>query len=82
MFYIWVTNNLKRRINEHKNKINQCFTNKYNIDKLVYFEKISHILEAIKREKQIKWWTRKKKIFLVNQINAERKDLSSLIYFD
>jgi len=82
MLYVWVTNNIKRRICEHKNKINECFTSKYNINKLIYLEKHKYVLNAIRREKQIKWRTRKKKEILINQTNPLRNNLSSLIHFD
>ena len=74
--YVGVTNNLQRRIREHKNKIIQGFTLKYNITKVVYFEVINDIECAIKREKQIKGWLRKKKIDLIESMNPEWKDLS------
>ncbi|MCW8818393.1 MAG: GIY-YIG nuclease family protein, partial [Ignavibacteriaceae bacterium] len=60
--YTGVTNNLVRRVYEHKNKLIEGFTKKYNINKLVYFELFDNPDDAIKREKQIKGWLRKKKI--------------------
>jgi putative endonuclease len=74
--YTGVTNNLKRRIYEHKNKIIKGFTAKYNIDKLVYYEVYNDITQAIQREKQIKGWVRKKKIELIESVNPDWKDLS------
>jgi len=74
--YVWVTNNLERRISEHKNKIIKWFTFKYNIDKLVYFEETNNIINAIEREKQIKAWSRKNKIDLIESINKNWNDLS------
>jgi putative endonuclease len=74
--YTGVTNNLERRIYEHKHHLVKGFTNKYNIDKLVYFEETSDINAAITREKQIKGWLRKKKIALIQSMNPEWKDLS------
>jgi len=62
--YTGTTNDLKRRIYEHKNKLVQGFTSKYNIQKLVYFESTNDVKSAISREKQIKGWLRKKKIEL------------------
>ena len=59
--YIGVCNDLKRRVYEHKNKLVPGFTEKYNITKLVYFEETSDVEAAIKREKQLKGWIRKKK---------------------
>ena len=74
--YTGVTNNLERRIYEHKNHLVKGFTNKYKIDKLVYFEETSDINAAISREKQIKGWLRKKKIALIESMNPGWKDLS------
>jgi putative endonuclease len=74
--YTGVTNNLRRRVFEHKHHLIDGFTKKYNITKLVYYEETNDITEAIAREKQIKGWLRKKKIALIESINAEWKDLS------
>ena len=74
--YVGVTNNLERRIYEHKNKVNDGFTKKYNVTKLVYFEETNSINSAIEREKQIKKWSRTKKDELINSINPTWKDLS------
>lgn len=74
--YTGVTNNLERRIYEHKHHLVKGFTNKYNIDKLVYFEETTDIHAAISREKQIKGWLRKKKIALIESMNPGWKDLS------
>ena len=70
-----VTNDLRRRVWEHKNRTGGLFTKKYNIDKLVYFEAGDNIEQAIFREKQIKAGSRKKKIDLINGFNPEWKDL-------
>jgi len=75
LLYIWVTNNLERRLYEHKNKLVDWFTKKYNIDKLVYYEECWDIKDAIAREKQLKWRTRSKKENLIKQINPELNDL-------
>ena len=75
--YIGVTNDLVRRISEHKNDAVDGFTKKYRLHKLVYFESTSDVNEAIFREKQLKAGSRKKKIDLVNTINPEWKDLST-----
>lgn len=75
-FYIGVTNNIKKRIYEHKNKLIKGFTNKYNLVKLVYFEEYKDIMEAIEREKQLKNWHRDWKINLIKSKNKELKDLS------
>ena len=74
--YTGVTNNLQRRVYEHKEKIFKGFTAKYNVTKLVYFEIFNDINSAIRREKQIKGWLRKKKIDLIETTNPEWKDLS------
>ena len=74
VLYIGVTNNLIRRIYEHKNRLVEGFTEKYNVDKLVYFENISDINTAIAREKQLKNWRKEKKLNLINLKNPEWKD--------
>jgi putative endonuclease len=74
--YTGMTNDLTRRVYEHKEKLIPGFTQKYNITKLVYFEETSDVHEAIAREKQIKGWLREKKIALIESINPEWKDLS------
>jgi len=74
--YTGVTNNLMRRVHEHKNKLVPGFTSKYNIKLLVYFESTSDVNEAILREKHIKGWLRAKKIKLIESMNPEWKDLS------
>ena len=73
--YIWVTNNLKRRIYEHKEWIIKWFTNKYKIKNLVYFEETIDIISAIEREKQLKAWNRKKEIELIEKNNVNWEDL-------
>ena len=80
VLYTGVTNDLERRIYEHKNKFNKGFTSKYNINKLVYYEKSDNAYDAINREKQIKAGSRKKKIELIKSINKEWKDLSEEWY--
>jgi putative endonuclease len=76
VLYIGITNNLVRRCYEHKHKIIRGFTEKYNVNKLVYFDTTNDVSEAIKREKQLKGWTRSKKINLVESINPMWNDLS------
>ena len=76
VLYTGVTNDLQRRVYEHKNKIISGFTEKYNINKLVYFEETSDIESAILREKQIKSGSRQKKVDLINSCNEEWTDLS------
>ena len=73
--YVGVTNNLERRIYEHKHKLRDGFTKKYNLTKLVYFEIFNNINDAIKREKQLKNWHRQWKINLIESKNKEWKDL-------
>lgn len=75
--YIGVTNSIERRIEEHKNNQDQnCFTAKYNVNLLVYFETFQYIDDAIKREKQLKKWKRQWKINLIEEENKDWKDLS------
>ena len=74
--YTGVTNNLIRRVYEHKNKLVPGFTSKYNIQFLVYYEAGNDINAAIAREKQIKGWLRSKKIALIDSMNPKWKDLS------
>ena len=71
-----MTNNLARRIVEHKKKLVQGFTSKYNVNQMVYYEEYNHPQEAILREKQIKGWLRIKKIKLIEELNPDWKDLS------
>ena len=73
--YTGVTNDLIRRVYEHKNKRVAGFTQKYNVDRLVYYEVCGSIVVAIEREKQIKGWSRKKKQDLINTLNPEWGDL-------
>ena len=74
--YLGVTNNLIKRIYEHKHKLVNGFTKKYNITKLVHFEETNDVNVAIAREKQIKGWLRKKKIALIELKNPRWEDLS------
>ena len=75
VLYTGVTNNLQRRVYEHKQKLVECFTKKYNLDKLVYYEVLNDIKNAITREKQIKGGSRQSKIDLVNSMNDTWHDL-------
>ena len=75
--YVGVTNDLERRVAEHKSGSIPGFTQKYNCKKLVYYESFSDIDQAISREKQIKGWIRKKKDVLIDSLNPERKDLAA-----
>ena len=74
--YIGVTSNLQKRVWEHKNKVVVGFTEKYNINKLVYYELTDSIETAINREKQLKRWHRDWKINLIKEMNPEFRDLS------
>ena len=82
VLYTGVTSNLEKRIWEHKNEIYEGFSQKYKTKKLVYIEETNDIEAAIKREKQIKNWSRHKKNFLINKINSEWRDLSDDWYQD
>ena len=75
--YVGVTNNLERRVYEHKYKLIPGFTSKYNIHRLVYFESTFDVTAAITREKQIKGWLRSKKIALIETLNPLWNDLSA-----
>ena len=76
VLYIGVTNNLVRRIFEHKNKLVEGFTKKYNLSKLVYYEVTNDIYSALERGKQLKNWHRDWKINLINSFNPVWADLS------
>ncbi len=78
VLYIGVTNNLIKRVYEHKKKFIEGFTSRYFVNKLVYFEETDSIHSAIQREKQLKKWNRKWKIELIESINPEWKDF----YYD
>jgi putative endonuclease len=77
--YTGVTSDLKKRVYEHKNKVHDGFTSKYDVNKLGYYEEYNDIKNAIEREKQIKAGSRKKKITLIESMNAGWKDLSDLL---
>lgn len=74
--YTGVTNSLERRVHEHREKLVEGFTKKYNITRLVYYETFSDIREAIGREKQIKSWRRRKKLDLIASLNPRWRDLA------
>ena len=76
VFYIGVTNNLIKRLHEHKSNIVKGFSQRYNLKFLIYYEQFTDIRDAIQREKQLKSWHRDWKINLIKSINAEMKDLS------
>ncbi len=75
VLYTGVTNNLIKRVYEHKNKVVQGFTKKYNLHKLVYYEVFEDMVNAIIREKQIKGWLRSKKFLLIEKANPNWADL-------
>lgn len=77
VFYTGITSNLARRIYEHKNKLIDGFTKKYNVYKLVYFEEYSDVRDALNREKQVKDYRREKKIALIKKQNTELEELST-----
>lgn len=78
VLYTGITSNLKKRVYEHKTKLADGFTKKYNITKLVYYEIYDDVYNAISREKQIKGGPRRKKINLTDNVNSHWKDL----YYD
>jgi len=69
VLYVGMTNNIIRRLNEHRNKLVCGFTEKYSVNKLVYFELTNDVNVAIEREKQLKRWSRKKKDELIDSVN-------------
>ena len=74
--YIGITNNLKRRMFEHKDKLSRGFTKKYNVNRLVYFEQYNDVRQALTREKRLKKWHRAWKLELIEKSNPEWKNLS------
>ena len=74
--YVGVTNDLERRLFEHKKGLVKGFTRRYRVDRLVYFEVTTDVLPAISREKQLKSWRRSRKVALIESSNPEWKDLS------
>ena len=76
VLYIGITNDLIRRLFEHKEKLVEGFTQKYNVDKLVYYEQSNEVMVALQREKQLKKWSRKKKEWLIELKNPNWMDLS------
>lgn len=77
VLYTGATKDLLRRVYEHKNKLIEGFTKKYNVTKLVYYDETTDIRLAIQREKQIKGWLRSKKIALIEETNKSWEDLSN-----
>jgi len=76
ILYTGVTNDLERRMYEHKNKVVKGFTNQFNMNRLVYYEEFHHPVDAIAAEKKIKGWARKKKLNLIRERNPQFNDLS------
>ncbi|GAB4458789.1 MAG: GIY-YIG nuclease family protein [Anaerolineae bacterium] len=76
VMYVGVTNNLERRVYQHKQKQIDGFTAKYNVTKLVYYEETTDVKTALAREKEIKKWRREKKNMLVSAVNPVWRDLS------
>ncbi len=74
--YTWITNNLERRVLEYKRKLVAGFTSKYNVNRLVHYEKFGDVRAAIRREKEIKGWLRSKKVALIVSHNPTWTDLS------
>lgn len=79
VIYTGITNDLQRRVSEHRAKLNPGFTSKYNVVKLVYFDVYRDVRQAIDREKTIKGWLRAKKIELIESVNPQWKDLSETV---
>ena len=80
ILYIGVTNDLQRRVLEHKNKRTGGFTTKYRVKKLVYFQMTDDVYAALSREKQLKKWRREKKIDLIESMNPTWKNLYSELF--
>lgn len=76
VLYVGVTNDLERRVYEHKHHLVKGFTDKYEVTKLVYYEETTDVIAAIAREKQIKGWLRRKKMDLIESLNPTWKDLA------
>jgi putative endonuclease len=74
--YVGITNDLERRVHEHRAKLTPGFTSRYRIDRLVHYEVTGDVLSAIRREKEIKGWVRSRKIALVEAVNPGWADLS------
>ena len=76
VLYVGITSDIKKRVYEHKNHLNPGFTDKYNVDRLLYVETIKEPASAINREKQIKKWRREKKVMLIDSLNPGWNDLN------
>ena len=75
VFYVGTTSDIKRRLYEHKNHLVEGFSDKYNVDYVVFVESFDSMIDAIQREKQLKKWSRKKKIELIKTVNEDLLDL-------
>jgi putative endonuclease len=75
--YVGVTNDLERRVAQHRRRELEGFTSRYNIDRLVYFEETNDVWAALNREKQLKGWVRVRKLELVSDMNSEWRDLAA-----
>ena len=75
VLYIGVTNDLKRRLYEHKNGLVDGFTKRYNVHKLVYYEQTTDVYSALSREKQLKGWMRQRKNEIITKFNPQWEDL-------
>ena len=80
--YVGVTNDIERRVYEHKHKLVDGFTKRYNITWLVHYEETSDVVAAIEREKQVKGWRRSKKVALIESVNPRWRDLALEWYGD
>ena len=78
--YIGVTNDLKRRLYEHRNNLIDGFTKRYKVHHLVYYESVNDVYAALQREKQFKRWTRKWKLELIEKTNPEWHDLAEILF--
>ena len=78
--YVGITSNLIRRVYEHKHKLIEGFTSRYNVNRLVWYEATSDVRSAIIREKELKGWTRKRKVDLVTSSNPQWLDLSKELF--
>jgi putative endonuclease len=76
VLYVGVTNNIKKRVLQHKQKVHEGFTKRYNVTKLIHYEETEDVRSAIIREKEIKGWLREKKMKLIKDSNPEFEDLS------
>jgi putative endonuclease len=76
VLYVGVTNDLQRRVEQHKQKLVESFTARYNITRLVYYEVTNNVHAALAREKEIKGWRRSKKVALIESVNPTWRDLS------